>query len=40
MEKGLRQARGGGGVDADHYGIEEVKERMLEFIAVLQLKKT
>ncbi|MBX9890271.1 MAG: endopeptidase La [Amoebophilaceae bacterium] len=25
--------------DADHYGIEKVKERLLEFIAVLQLKK-
>ncbi|MEF2228905.1 MAG: endopeptidase La [Candidatus Cardinium sp.] len=25
--------------DADHYGIEKVKERLLEFLAVLQLKK-
>ncbi|WP_184891070.1 endopeptidase La [Candidatus Cardinium hertigii] len=25
--------------DADHYGIEKVKERLLEFLAVLKLKK-
>lgn len=25
--------------DADHYGIEKVKDRLLEYIAVLQLKK-
>ena len=25
--------------DADHYGIEKVKDRLLEFLAVLQLKK-
>ncbi|GBM48865.1 Lon protease [Araneus ventricosus] len=25
--------------DADHYGIEKVKERLLEFLTVLQLKK-
>jgi ATP-dependent Lon protease len=25
--------------DADHYGIEKVKDRLLEFMAVLQLKK-
>lgn len=25
-------------LDADHYGLEDVKQRILEFLAVLQLK--
>lgn len=27
-------------LDADHYGLKDVKERILEFLSVLQLKKT
>ena len=26
-------------LDADHYGLKDVKERILEFLSVLQLKK-
>lgn len=27
-------------LDADHYGMEDIKKRILEFIAVSQLKGT
>ena len=36
----LDVGRAKGDLDADHYGLEKVKKRVLEFLAVRQLKNT